>query len=213
MKKTTKGLLAIPHTGSLPWETAEAIRMLDVPDNVEIVVGGIAGSVVHIGREAICAMAKKDGYDWVLMIDSDMVPEQGLIKKMLDANLPVVSAPCFKRTAPYTPCFYDKLEIKNGAVDITPCTAVPFTSNRPIQVQAVGAACILIHREVLEKIEAPYFFPLPTAGEDISFCLRLQKAGIPIHVLPNIRCGHIGTKTIFEEDFVFHRAQFGGDLK
>lgn len=193
-----RGLIGVPHTGLVPWEFSEALRSLDMPEDCEIHIGGIANSVVHIGREATCALALQNNFDWIVMIDSDMVPEPQTIKKLLRHNKEIVSAPCFKRTPPFTPCFYKKLAVENNRVVIDPCTEWP---DRLFEVQGVGAACLLIRTSALKKMQAPYFYPLPTTGEDISFCMRAQKAGIPIYIDPLIRCGHIGTRVCYEEDY------------
>lgn len=51
-------------------------------------------------------------------------------------------------------------------------------------------ACILIKKEILEK------FPLDESYfgyyEDVDFCLRLQKAKVPIYFAPNAVCRHLG---------------------
>lgn len=59
-----------------------------------------------------------------------------------------------------------------------------------VRVDATGAACLLVHRNVFEAVDAdfgPHWFdPLPKArqpmGEDIAFFWRLMYMGVPVHV-------------------------------
>jgi GT2 family glycosyltransferase len=73
-----------------------------------------------------------------------------------------------------------------------------------VRVTATGAACLLIHRDVLETVgkssgcpAAPWFRESVLGGsligEDLTFCLRLGAAGIPVHVCTGVRAGHMKT--------------------
>jgi hypothetical protein len=61
-----------------------------------------------------------------------------------------------------------------------------------------------MHRDALGKVQAssgdmsaPWFkevpvgAPLALMGEDLTFCLRCQAAGIPVHVHTGIQVGHM----------------------
>jgi len=78
-----------------------------------------------------------------------------------------------------------------------------------VKVSATGAACLLMHRDALELVRktsndpaAPWFretsvgAPLALMGEDMTFCLRCQAAGIPVHVHTGVRAGHMKTVMI-----------------
>jgi hypothetical protein len=69
------------------------------------------------------------------------------------------------------------------------------------KVAGTGAACLLIHREGLEAVGPDPFMPItdPTAGgngtprtfsEDLSFCVRVQGAGLEIGVDTSIKTTH-----------------------
>jgi hypothetical protein len=76
-----------------------------------------------------------------------------------------------------------------------------------VRVSATGAACLLIHRMALERVEkdtgdvaAPWFretalrnAPLALMGEDLTFCLRCAAAQVPVHVHTGVRAGHLKT--------------------
>jgi hypothetical protein len=71
-----------------------------------------------------------------------------------------------------------------------------------VQVAATGAAALLIHRTALEAVAktaydpaAPWFCESRLGGnligEDLTFCLRLGAAGIPVYVHTGVQFGHM----------------------
>ncbi len=73
-----------------------------------------------------------------------------------------------------------------------------------VQVAGTGAACLLIHRTVLERVEkeigdkaAPWFRESVSGsrlvGEDLTFCLRCAAANVPVHVHTGVHVGHMKT--------------------
>lgn len=49
-----------------------------------------------------------------------------------------------------------------------------------MEVDAVGAGCLMVHREVFEKIGGDWYTCRDGLGEDFSFCSRVQEAGYKI---------------------------------
>src|SRR5215472_12398267 len=62
------------------------------------------------------------------------------------------------------------------------------------RVDAVGTGCVLIHRSVLEAVGPGPFCEMSSGnavmGEDLAFCRRADKLGIPIHRAGKVRVGH-----------------------
>jgi GT2 family glycosyltransferase len=95
-----------------------------------------------------------------------------------------------------------------------------------MQVFATGAACLLIHRNALRAIRDyrnperpgqvgfsqafPWFqetdFYGRAMGEDITFCLRAGRAGLPVHVNTAVKLGHIKEFELTFEHFAGQRA-------
>jgi len=74
-------------------------------------------------------------------------------------------------------------------------------------VDAVGAGCLLVNREVFTKIRdmpveraAPWFqetvYHDRLMGEDFTFCMRAAAAGYKIAVNTSVRFGHIKAKVV-----------------
>ena len=90
-----------------------------------------------------------------------------------------------------------------------------------VQVSGTGAACLLIHREALKKVRAEYgdqwFSEIthPTGlkgkprmfSEDLSFCIRLQGVGVPIHVNTAVKTTH-EKGGIFLDEEMYDRQQW-----
>jgi GT2 family glycosyltransferase len=120
----------------------------------------------------------------------------------------VVGGLCFSKNAdggaPYS-TMYELTDKGGGRLAFTRYETWP--EDQCVQVSATGAACLLIHRTALEAVEkdtgdvaAPWFretalrnAPLALMGEDLTFCLRLGAAGIPVHVATGVKVGHMKT--------------------
>jgi hypothetical protein len=86
-----------------------------------------------------------------------------------------------------------------------------YKPNTVTQVSGTGAACVLIHRSVLEKVAAEYGpiwynrVPNTSTGqlisEDLSFCLRTQALQIPIYIHTGVRTTHMKPAWVAEEDY------------
>jgi hypothetical protein len=88
------------------------------------------------------------------------------------------------------------------------------------QVAATGAACLLMHRTVLEKVRdaehakgnhAYEWFMESTfngfpCGEDVTFCHRVNALGIPVFVDTGVPLGHVKTYTLTETMYREQRA-------
>jgi len=71
----------------------------------------------------------------------------------------------------------------------------------PVQkVAAVGTGCVLIHRSAFEAVgPAPFSEETDDGisyGEDLSFCRKAARAGVPIHVASEVRVGHAKVVTL-----------------
>lgn len=153
--------------------------------------------------------------EWLWFIDVDMgfAPDtvEQLIKSADPELRPVMGGLCFAmkrtRTADFwaervriQPTVYEYLELEDE-VGFRPITG--YTRDQVQQVAGTGAACLLIHRSVLERMRTngdDWFSPLThptgdkgkprTFSEDLSFCVRAAALDIPIHVDTAVKTTH-----------------------
>lgn len=140
--------------------------------------------------------------DWLWMLDDDMTFEPDTLDALLTnahtEKAPIIGGLCFGvNDGQLFTTLYDLTRDDDGRV----CTVRydTFPTDAMFQVAATGAACLLIHRDVLEKIGTrggPYPWFQETdlngepCGEDVTFCLRAGQAGYPIWVNTGVEIGH-----------------------
>ena len=143
---------------------------------------------------------------WLLMVDTDMVFSATALDRLIaaadPADRPVVGGLCFSLVKGEThPTMYELTET-GGRPAFVQYTQWP--EDGLLQVSATGAAFLLMHRTALEAVErltkdvsAPWFretpvgAPLALMGEDMTFCLRLAAAEIPVYVHTGVQVGHM----------------------
>lgn len=174
--------------------------------------GGISEGRNEVARSFL---DQTDG-EWLWFVDTDMGFAQDTVDRLVRSadqyKRPVMGGLAFaqRRTGTgesYAPTFaivptcyaYAELEDELGFIPMP-----DYGRDDIIQVAGTGAACLLIHRRVLEKIRATYgdawFDPIthPTGlkggrrvfSEDLSFCVRCQAIDIPVHVDTRVKTSH-----------------------
>jgi hypothetical protein len=181
----------------------------------------IQGSVLtHQRNEAIQRMQG----DWLLYIDDDMVWQPDAIGRLVDAreefDLDMIGGLCFRRSEPHQPTMFMREEHDNGKYNFVE----KWDEDEIREVDATGAAFLLIHKRVFEMIAGgemppyeiraqeggppPNFFKWEgTLGEDLRFCQDAKAAGARIFVHTGIQIGHVAEKQLGYEDFLFQLAR------
>lgn len=164
---------------------------------------------IATARNDVCrAFLNKTDARWLWMVDSDMVFEPDTLARLIGAasdEAPVVGGLCFglDDSGEVFPAMHERVD---GAL----IRAETYEENTLQRVDATGAACLLIHRDVLLKVGArggvhPWFQETVEAdweyGEDVTFCLRCQEAGFPVHVHTGIEVGHEKTRILTSKDY------------
>jgi hypothetical protein len=91
-----------------------------------------------------------------------------------------------------------------------------YTENCVTRVAATGCAFLLVHRTALEKMRAEYgdvWFDRARMeadqglmGEDISFCARVNRLGLPIFVHTGVGTTHLKPVWVDEDYYLGQRA-------
>lgn len=77
-----------------------------------------------------------------------------------------------------------------------------------VSVDQIGASCLLIPRDVIEKIGGLFDEDFPILFNDVDLCKRVWKAGYKVVVLPEARIIHIGNqslKKLSRHKFLFYQ--------
>ena len=197
------------------------LLLFDAVGPRRIVGGGgrYCSANVSKGRNEIVESMLASPADWLLMLDSDMVFEPTLIEDLLNEadpdTFPVVGGLCFGiADGLLFPTLYG-LTKDGDRLRTVRYNDVP--ENAMFQVAATGAACLLVHRRVLEAVKERAFnaaFPWfqetelhgEPCGEDFTFCLRAGQCGFPVHVATSVLVGHHKSQVLTFDMFKAQRA-------
>lgn len=153
--------------------------------------------------------------EWLLWVDADMAWTPDAIARLVEVadpeSRPVVGGLAFGMMHERMfPTIYQWAELPEG---LTTVRVGQYPADTVIQVAATGAAFLLIHRTVLERMRERAFsraFPFfqetehlgKPVGEDLTFCIRAGLLGVPVHVHTGVRIGHHKSHLLTEEGFL-----------
>lgn len=145
-------------------------------------------------------MLSRPDFDYLFFLDSDVVAPPDTVTRLIKTGHPIVSGVYCRRSPP------QGLPVMQAGGDWV--RELPDKGKDPIiEVDVVGAGCLLIHRSILENLppqrrHKPWFdwradmagIPdsPPPLSEDFAFCLHARAHGHRIMVDTSIRCKHIG---------------------
>lgn len=187
-------------------------------------------------RNTIAARFVQTDSDWLLWVDTDMGFQPDALYRLLQVadptERPIVGGLCFVnrenthdgyngyRARPVPTIYKWRDEYETGGPAGFVATPM-YPVSTVMRVDATGAAFILIHRSVFERIAesvvpglgvqvGPHWYDRTfdgagnLMGEDISFCTRALLARIPIHVHTGVRTTHFKEFWLSEVDHWRH---------
>lgn len=201
----------------------------DLANEGRILTGGFIAmrygtdGLVTARNKAVQTFLDEGKADWLWWIDTDMGFQPDTIDRLIEAADPV------ERPIVGALCFSQREDAEDGMGGYR-CTATPTVfdwakvddqygwqvrwnvpTNTLTRVGGTGAACILIHRSVFEKIEAEHgkvwYDRIPNTstgqliGEDLSFCLRAGALQIPMFVHTGVPTTHFKHLWLGEQDY------------
>jgi len=188
--------ICLPHTGMLYSEFVQRtwLPLMTQQDWCIKKVFMCKSYGLPLARNILVENALKSGADYILFVDSDMIPETPsdpnmALRILYECNAPVVSALYrVKKKEGYTYAMWLKDPKGRGYV------AVEKWTGNYIKVDAVGLGFCLIKTEVFEKMDKPYFHweLQDEISEDFYFCEKVKKLGYTIRVMTDVRFSHIG---------------------
>lgn len=209
----SKGVhIGVPMLGPMTDEWFYSFVGLDKPLGTKLTK--VASRPADKARNEIITKLERD---WLFFMDADQTFAPGTLRKLLSWDLPLVSGLYFKSPGnPVPHCyryayqettepvkdahFYSPLIdpiaqfVLRHKEDLKQNEAIILPSKKEdlVECDGVGGGCLLIHRQVLDAIEPPWFEynPGTFVGEDFYFCRKVQAAGFKIFVDPGVICGH-----------------------
>lgn len=193
--------ICVPHWGSVSLEWVETtygpLRFIPQADFAKSVrpSRGIMNLDTH--RNVLVKSALEDKtVTHVFFLDTDVVAESPMdinqsLRMLLSMNVPIVSglyrAKKAKGLYPYAMWGMNPTG-GTGYVDI------PQWTGNWLSVGVIGFGCVLIKREVFERVSYPWFewHEPPNLSEDFFACEKFRKAGYEIKVFTDIKFSHIG---------------------
>ncbi len=189
MEAKTRILIALPTDGMIHNKTVGTVLAM-VLQNTKYELDTYVSAMQGIGehRNIIVKDFLAGDYDFLLMIDDDNPPPVNILE-LVELDKEVIGLP--------TPInmnhiqgindirwnvFKDELPIKDAGQGLE-------------EVEMVGTGCILIRRDVLEKIKHPFTTvrneeDLRTIGTDTAFCKKCNDQGIKIYTHWDYKCRH-----------------------
>lgn len=184
-------VLHTEHT-TIPW--AFGLRELEIPGPVV----GVSGMPFDHARNAGAMMCLDGGFDWLFFLDSDVVPPWDAVPRLMKHRLPIVSGMYCRRSPPAgVPVMMRQGQWVTGG----------FKPGDLVEVETVGAGCLLIHNSVLRALPpqrpGKHWFDWrvdmvsiqdgkPPQSEDFTFCLHAKNHGYKVYVDSSVQCRHLG---------------------
>lgn len=191
----TRILIEIPTFDTILPETFKAVYGLEIPKGCTVHFDFKRGYGAARARNLIAGEAVQLGYDWLLMVDSDvLVPRNTLLR--LTQTTGAVCLGCYPRR-----------HTQNGVVELFRTGqkdyVETFTSaeldliQAPFEVKGGGFGCAMIRVEALRALPKPWFryveYPNGAVlSEDNYFCGQVRASGRKVFADPQVRCGHAG---------------------
>ena len=195
IKASQKVLVYTIHVDTTTIAWAYGLKNLQIPGSFF----GLAGMPFDMARNSAVQQFLNTSYEWLFSLDSDVIPPRDAILRLLNHGLPIVSGLYCRRSPPHGV----PVMIKGGR------WVTQFTPGSMVEVDLVGAGCLLTHRSVFEKVPhqrpgKPWFdwrvdlrglgvVPEDTCtSEDFSWCQHVRRHGYKIYVDTSVQCRHVG---------------------
>lgn len=168
---------------------------------------------LEAGRNDIARRFEESDGDYLLFIDTDVIPPTDGIMKLWEKKdeFDIVSGLYFKKGEGHPPVAYDDTKNEDG---VDKWHILPKWDGKScIPVEAVGLGFCLIPKKVFQALSIPYFkFELGDTvgynevyqpmGEDMYFCKKVRELGMTIGCHTGVQCYHI------RDDAIVHNTKF-----
>ena len=197
-------LIAVPAMDMLSTDFCRSCVGLQLSGEVQWTFS--QGSLVYDGRNILADTAVREGFDRVLWLDSDMVFDPYLFRRLsehLDLGREMVTGLYISRKSPMRPVIYKDIRrdpLENGFLPVAEAYS-DYPRDSLFPVAGCGFGAVMMTVDLLRQIRdryGPPFTPTLGFGEDLAFCLRISWLEKTIWCDSSIKLGHVGT-AIYDE--------------
>lgn len=194
-----KTLIAVPCMDMVHTQFAASLIAMDKP-NCEIAF--CASSLIYDARDTLAEKAIHEKWDRVLWLDSDMMFEPDLFRRMsarMDEGYEFITGLYVTRKQPIRPVIFSLVEKEPPKAE----NFADYPKDSVFEVAGCGFGCVMTTTDLLLRLRGIYkypFAPFAGVGEDLSFCLRATEQGTKIYCDSSIKLSHIGQRQFTEGD-------------
>ena len=194
-------LIAVPTFETILPDTFQSIWDMEKPCECDFRF--VRGYDCATARNKIADAAIDGGYDFVLMVDSDMTLPRNALTDLMSHDVDVASGWYLRRSVDTMQTNAFRLHDDGGRAYYGYPHKSAYSADElrgmdgPVRVHGTGMGCCLIRTTVFRRLPYPWFDWVNYAdrhgmlSEDLYFCSALAKAGIPLYVDPRVACGHM----------------------
>ena len=187
--------------GSLAMQVAEVAK-----EGHDPVIASCLNVFPHdIARNRLLKDIRRYDIDMVYFLDADMVIPRGAFKTLLKAhneadNCVLMSGQYYRRGYPYT-CVWSIRDKDNIVHQASAKTGVH-------KIDGTGLGCALVDLRWAERNLVDPWFKMKEneegtlIWEDMFFCNKIKQAGGEIYGCGDVRCGHIQSRGMIDDDNV-----------
>jgi hypothetical protein len=197
-------ILATPtHDSTVTWPQIPALCGMVKPPHAFF---NTVSPLVCYSRNQMVEDSLISGGDWTHLwfLDSDVVPPApyGLMR-LLQRDKDMITGLYAKKAIPNQWLIWIDQQPVQISDPSTPFDIYPRYKDRVIEVTGAGAGCLLVKREVFEKISPPWFKvdyregSTDAWGEDVYFFNKARAAGIKLYMDTSVMCLHFMNKISF----------------
>lgn len=159
---------------------------------------------IAVSRNMLRDHVLQNNYEYFLSLEQDVIPPKDVLPRLLRHQKKIVSGIYFKLYSMVIPVHKKEEVVLKKKKMLTPlifkfsnepskmrvCTYKDVEGDKFFKIRACGLGCVLIHRDVLEKIK----FRKEESSEsydDFIFCTDAYEHGFEIYADTSVKCKHL----------------------
>lgn len=187
--KNKKVYIAVLNQGDIKIELSAVLHDLPFQNKYDVMITYPNDKPISNNRNKIVQDFLATDYDYLLMIDDDIIPPFNILN-LADFQKDIVSALTFMYQRNTVAPLILKRN-REGSYNIMDFKGYEGL----VKVDTVGTGCVMLSRKVLETIKAPFNDVFDEDGVrkfglDIAFGQRAKAAGFKIYLHLDYPCGH-----------------------